>query len=885
MCTEDDFVPSIRPATHSIGGPSVTPHRLLALAIASALSAGPLSAQSPNPPAAPAGEDARTLDAVIVTGTRVAGRSVADTPAPVDVITAEQLDRAGIPEINQALSVALPSFNFPRPGLTDGTDTVRPATLRGLAPDQTLVLVNSKRRHSAALVNVNGTVGRGSSAVDLNTIPTAAVGSIEVLRDGASAQYGSDAIAGVINVRLREAREGGGITLSHGRRESSYTVPVTPFDIIRAPTTVGGVGGTTAGAPATPTWAQPSEITRDVSDGETTTVSGWKGLSLAGHGFLTLSFEHRDQARTERDGYDNRQQFPLLPGNVYDPREATFDRFNAWYGEPEVSQTTLFANAGIDVSENVQLYGWASWQDREARSAGFYRIARDARNVIEIYPNGFLPIIAPQVTDQSVAGGITWRWGEWDMDSSIVWGKNTMDFTIENTLNRSIGPSSQTRFQAGGFDYAQTVFNFGGTRAFASEAFASDLFVAAGIEARQETYRIFAGEPNSWRNGGVLLGGQATASGSQVFPGFRPANATDQSRHAIGLYLDAEAEVTGNWLVSAALRAEDYSDFGNNLTGKLASRYDFSEAFALRGSLQNGFRAPSPQQQFFTATSTNFIAGVPFDITTFPVADPVARALGAQPLEAEESMNLSLGAVFNFGEATLTIDAYAIDVDNRIVLSENLTQTSVRNFLAAQGFIGIGGGRFFTNGVDTETRGIDVVFTLPFETAHAGRFDLTLTGNHNETSVTRIPTTAPIASIDPTIRLFDRVNVLTFEEGTPKNKFGANLDWSLDRFGATLRATRYGEVLTPGTVPALDFVLSPAVLIDLEGRVKLFERTELAIGAENLTDEYPDPFPVALPVSGSTVRTLNGTGNTPFSNFSPFGRSGRFVYARISHSF
>ena len=423
---------------------------LLALAIASALSAGALHAQNAPAEAAPTAEDdTRILDAIVVTGTRVAGRSASDTAAPVDAISIEQLTRGGTTEINQALSVALPSFNFPRPGLADGTDTIRPATLRGLAPDQTLVLLNGKRRHSASLVNVNGTVGRGSSAVDLNTIPTAAVRTVEVLRDGASAQYGSDAIAGVINVLLREDDEGGGVTVSYGRRESSYTVPVTPFAIISAPTTAGGVGGTTAGAPATPIWAQPTEITRDVSDGATRTVSAWKGLSLGDFGFLTVSAELKDQERTERDGYDNRQLYALLPGNVYDPREATIDRFNAWYGEPELTQKTLFANAGIDLAGGAELYGWASWQDRDARSAGFFRFPRDARNITSIYPNGFLPIIAPTVTDASAAGGIRWNWGDWAMDSSVVWGRNEMEFTIENTLNRSIGPSSQTVFNAG----------------------------------------------------------------------------------------------------------------------------------------------------------------------------------------------------------------------------------------------------------------------------------------------------------------------------------------------------------------------------------------------------------------------------------------------------
>ena len=850
----------------------MTKPALLALAIAAALAAGNAHAQSNAAVSTEAADDTQTLDAIVVTGTRVAGRSRNDTAAPVDAIGVQQLERTGSPEINQALSVALPSFNFPRPGLADGTDTVRPAALRGLAPDQTLVLLNGKRRHSAALVNVNGTVGRGSSAVDLNTIPTAAVRTVEVLRDGASAQYGSDAIAGVINVLLREDDTGGGVTVSYGQRDSDYEV-------------------ITGAAPANATWPSPGRISRSVSDGETTTVSAWKGLSLGGAGFLTIAAELKDQERTERGGFDVRQQYPLVAG-AFDPRERTINRFNAWYGEPELEQKTVFANAGIDFESGMRIYGWASWQDRDARSAGFFRRAIDERNVIQIYPDGFLPIIAPNVIDASAAGGVKWAWGEWSMDSSIVWGRNEMAFTIENTLNRSIGPSSQRVFNAGGFDYDQTTFNFGGTRSFALDAFASDLYLSAGLEARTESYAINAGEPNSWRNGGVLLplgttgctaptaaqiaaGGCATASGAQVFPGFRPSNVVDEDRDAIGIYVDLEANVTEQWLASVAIRAEDYSDFGSNLTGKFASRYDFSEAFALRGSLQNGFRAPSPQQQFFTATSTNFINGVPFDITTFPVADPVAQALGARPLEAEESINASLGAVFSFGEMSLTIDAYRIDIDNRIVLSENLTQASVRNFLTAQGFVGIGGGRFFINGVDTETQGVDIVFTAPFETEAAGQFDLTLSANFNSTDVTRTPTTAPIASIDPNIRLFDRINVLTFEEGAPKDKYIASLDWSLDRFGATLRATRYGEVLTPGTTPANDFILSPTVLVDLEGRVSLWDGLELAVGAENLTDKYPDPFPASL----------NGTGNTPFSNYSPFGRSGRFLYARVNYSF
>jgi iron complex outermembrane receptor protein len=812
-----------------------------------------------SPTAAPApAEDDDTIAQIIVTGTRVADRSALETAAPVDVVSSEALQNLGVTEINQALSVALPSYSFPRPGLADGTDTIRPATLRGLAPDQTLVLVNGKRRHAAALVNVNATIGRGAAAVDLNTIPNAIVNTIEVLRDGASAQYGSDAIAGVINLRLREARDGGDISATYGWRDSSYdTITGTP--------------------PAGATWSAPPVLSRDVSDGETLTVSAWKGLPLGETGFVTVAAEYKDQERTERGGWDFRRQYPFVNGvpNAFDPREATFNRFNAWYGEPELEEKTVFVNAGYDLPTGATLYGWASWQDRDARSAGFYRPAQDARNVIEIYPDGFLPIIAPEVTDWSAAGGVRWTLGVWQMDSSLVYGKNEMEFTIENTLNRSLGPASKTVFDAGGFDYDQLVLNVSGVREVEVGAFASPLNVAVGIEARLESYSIFAGEPDSYRNGGVLLNGQPTASGAQVFPGFRPSNEVDEDRTAVGAYVDLEANVTEKFLASVALRGESYSDFGESLSGKLAARYDFTEAFALRGSIQNGFRAPSLPQQFFATTSTNFIDGVPFDITTFPVSDPVAIALGAQDLDAEESVNYSLGAVLRLGDVSLTVDAYRIDIDDRIVLSENLTQANVRQYLTAQGFIGSGGGRFFINGVDTTTEGVDVVLNWPLPTDGAGRFDVTLTANWNSTDVTRLPETAQLTALNPAPPLFDRINVLTFEEGTPESKFAGMLNWSWDRIGATLRATRYGEVLSPGTSAATDFVLSPTTLVDVEGRFDVTDHIRLAIGADNVLDEYPDENPPPL----------NATGTTAFSNYSPFGRSGRFVYGRMTYSF
>jgi iron complex outermembrane receptor protein len=819
-------------------------NQALAAAIASLFGTAALAQEGAAPPAT-----------VIVTGTRVANRTALDTAAPVDIISAESLKNAGTTEINQALSVALPSLNFPRPGLADGTDTIRPATLRGMAPDQTLVLVNSKRRHASALVNVNGTIGRGSASVDLNTIPTAIVKNIEVLRDGAAAQYGSDAISGVVNLRLRTDKSGGEGTVTYGGRVTEYDFQA-------------------ADAPAGAAWTK--QTSRKRVDGQTATVSAWKGLPLGENGFLTIAAELKDQRHTERSGYDMRQQYPKLADGSFDPRELSYNRFNAWYGDPEMKQSTLFANAGLTLGDGVKLYGWTSYQRRDARSAGFVRPAQDVRNIPSIYPDGFLPIIAPTVDDYSATGGATWTWGEWDMDTSLGYGKNKMAFTIENTLNRSIGPSSKTEFDAGGFSYDQMVFNLTGVRSVALASLASPLNVAVGAEARREGYALFAGEPDSYRYGGVVLpNGTPAAPGAQVFPGFRPANESNTHRGALGVFADLEANLTPALLASVAVRGEHYTDFGNSLAGKLAGRYDFSKAFALRGSVQNGFRAPSPQQQNFTSTSTNFINGVPFEITTFRPTDPVAVALGAKPLDAEKSLNMSLGAVLRLGPVNLTVDGYKIDIRNRIVLSENLTAANVRDYLTAQGFIGIGGGRFFINGVDTTTKGVDVVLGWPMNAGGAGKFDFTLAGNFTRTEVTKVPVTAAVSALNPAPSLFDRLNVLSLEQGQPRNKINAGANWKLGALGATLRATRYGKVLSPGTTAALDFTLQPKTVVDLEARYDLTKAVKLALGAENLFDVYPESVPVAL----------NTTGNAPFPNYAPFGRGGRFVYARATYSF
>src|SRR5262245_2816308 len=411
----------------------------------------PAIAQDAPPP------DETSMDEVVVTGTRVATRTRYESLAPVDVLTSEALESQGTTELAEALATVAPSLDFPRPAITDGTDHIRPATLRGLAPDQTLVLVNSKRRHQSALVNVNGSVGRGSSAVDLNAIPLAAIETVEVLRDGASAQYGSDAIAGVINLRLREARDGGDASLTYGEYDTEV---------------------------------ETERGQRGASDGATMTATGWLGLPIGEQGFLTLSAEYRDRDPTSRGDFDSR-----VPGSPVTSR----------YGDAEVRDITAYINGGMPLPNDAwSVYGWVGYQNREGSSAAFPRIFNDARNVPAIYPNGFLPLITTDIDDLAAGWGVRGQWGAWDTDVSLVYGRNEVNYGVENSLNTSYGAASQTRFDAGAMEYDQLVFNVGFVRAFEVGNLPEPLNLAFGVEARGENYGIETGEAASYNRGPVV---------------------------------------------------------------------------------------------------------------------------------------------------------------------------------------------------------------------------------------------------------------------------------------------------------------------------------------------------------------------------------------------
>ncbi|MDX2333640.1 TonB-dependent receptor plug domain-containing protein [Brevundimonas vesicularis] len=787
----------------SLSQRAAAPALLATVSTFALLTAAPAFAQNAEPVAG----EAAQVDDIVVTGTRVQNRSRLDTLAPVDVVTSEALQTRGTTEFATALAQAVPSLTFQRPSANDGSDSIRPITLRGLSPDQTLVLVNGTRRHASALVNVNGVVGRGSAAVDLNTIPTGALDRVEVLRDGASAQYGSDAIAGVVNLRLKEASSGGGASVTYGQ----YFTTV-----------------------------KTARGERDETDGGTVTASAWQGFSLGDDGFLTLSAEYLNRESTNRSDYDS--------------RAAANGAITARFGDPDVEQWTVFANAGKGLGNGWEAYGWAGYQDRDSEGAAFPRLSDNVNNVASIYPNGFLPKVAINSKDASLAGGLRGELAGWNTDISLTYGRNALDFRTEDSLNSTYGATSPTSFDSGSLIYDQLVLGADFSREFEVGLSGGPLNFAWGLEQRWENYKIEAGQPESY-NRGPLGANTALTGGAQGFVGFQPSNAVDVDRDNFAAYADVEIPLTDKLRVEGAVRFEDYSDFGDTQTGKLSARYDFTPSFALRGSVSTAFRAPSLQQSYFTSTASVIQNGAVVETGTFPATSAVATALGARPLKAETSTNYSVGAVVRLGRFDLTVDAYKIDIDDQIVLSE-LIRSPILDPLRVQA------ARFFLNGVSTSTKGLDIVGRYRLPTDQAGNFDFTVAANFNDVSLN--------TALAPT--LFARQRILTIEDGTPDTKVSASADWSRDKWGATVRATYYGDVLQPGSTAANDYSTGAKTVVDLEGRFQLTERVGVAIGVDNVFDEYPDFVPASL----------NSNGVLGFPYYSPFGFNGRYGYARLS---
>jgi iron complex outermembrane receptor protein len=814
----------------------------------------------------------RAIEKISILGSRRLGRSIEDSPVPIDIIGADTLSSSGLTETNMLLGALLPSFNFPQPSITDGTDHVRPAQLRGLAPDHTLVLVNGKRRHSSALLNLNGSSGRGSSAVDLNAIPANAIERIEVLRDGAAAQYGSDAIAGVINIVLKNADSGGSASITYGANATSMDG-------------VAQLENVSVGADGNLVFAEGDD--RAITDGQTLTLRLNKGFALSDKGFVNVSAEYRDRGAANRADYDNRENYARADDGSLDPQELTVNRYNHNFGNGEVEDFALFTNAGYYLTDAVELYAFGSYSAREGESGGFYRRAKDSRNVSAIYPDGFLPVITSNINDFSVAVGVRGYAGGWNYDTSAVYGSDDFSFGVINSLNTSFGPSSQTEFDAGSLIYDQLTLNADLSREVDVDFLPNGLNVAFGAEYRREGYEIKAGEPASYARGTFGPGGNITdpvdgpfgASGSQVFPGFSPASASDNSRHNISLYVDLEADVTDIWNITVAGRFEDYSDFGSTFNSKFAHRLSLTDEFAIRGSVSTGFRAPSLQQQFFTSIATVFVDAVPTETGTFSPSSDVALALGSPGLDAEDSVSFSNGFTWTpVSEFSLSVDYYQIKLKDRIVLSNNLSGDAVSGLLEGTG---ANRGRFFLNAIDSKTKGVDIIATYSLDTQDMGNvvFNAGLNVNDNEvTNIIAPPAVLQAAGFDQE-NLFSGNELRRFEVGSPKNKLNLSAVWSLDKWYATLRTTRYGETQDSSSNPARNEVLPEKWVTDLDINYSMTENVTVSLGANNLLDVYPDPTRESVEDVTTFSRLFS------YSGFSPFGFTGRYVYGKVSVSF
>lgn len=792
------------------------PHRaVLILSLIATLAPTAALAQE-TPPPAPAAQDVQTI---VVTGTRSLNRRTLDSESPVDVIGNKELLSTGSGELATVLSRLLPSMNFPRPSGADASDAVRPAQLRGLSPDQTLVLVNGKRRHTSAVVNVNGTLGRGSAPVDLNAIPLAAIERIEVLRDGAAAQYGSDAIAGVVNIILKRGAKGGEAEVVYGQY--------------------------------------------DAGDGEQATVRGSAGFDLGQDGWVRIAVEAADRNATNRSFAD--------PRPSAGPRQGLRTQR---YGDPDSRPRTLFVNSEVRINDDVDWYAFASYGERDTSSAATFRTAftDNTRTTLRspLYPEGFQPLLGSTSVDASIVTGLRGVAAGWRWDASLNHGRNRFTLDVNDTVNYSLGAASPTSFYAGELTSKQSLANLDVAREIPVSFMSGPLTVALGLEARHESYEIGAGEAGSY-----------FGSGAQGYSGFRPENAGENSRNNKSVYLNLEGDITSALSGALALRHERYSDFGSTNSAKASARYAFTPAFALRGTASNGFRAPSLAQSFYTITTTNTLlvngASALVETGTFPVGSAAARALGAQPLKAEKARNLSIGAQWQpTRNWTTTVDLYRIDIDDRIVFSSNLqlaNAPALSRALAAQGVF-VGAARYFTNAVDTRTKGVDVVSTYRMNFAQGARADLTLAYNHNDNEVQGVAASPAVLS-GQGLSLVDRQSINRLTVGSPKDKLGLTGDFTQGAWNGRAVVTRYGEFTVPQNDPALDQNYDPQWVLDLAASVRL-NQWRLTAGIDNVTNRYPAQV--------TSRANLNVNGTQPYSVWAPNGFNGRYFYVKAGYT-
>jgi iron complex outermembrane receptor protein len=801
------------------------------------------------------GESPRIEETVIVTGVRGAPRTVIDSPTPIDVLGAAEIERVGRAGTLQALSTLAPSFTVPTRAGGGTASVISTGGLRGLNPDQTLILVNGKRRHKSSLINAVSALYLGSVPVDLDMIATSAIGRIEVLRDGAAAQYGSDAIAGVINIILKDDPDGGA---------------------------------------ASATWSQNF----DRSDGQVVQGSANYGFPIMDDGYLHIAVSGKAQKQSNR-ALPLPTTLPIFrPG---DPRESTVNRtiFGTYGQYPQEGLNTAL-NLAIPMDGDMELYSFATFSVRESRLPFTVRLNNSDRTtgsntaLPEVYPNGFVPTQVIDETDYDLAMGLKGLAAGWDWDISAVWGGNIADQTSVNNINASFGPTSPRSFVIGSLASSDLTVSADFTRAWQTAM--GELQTSFGLQARRETYSVKQGDPLGYLTGSYVIpagqpfAGQRPPGGAQATPSFRPEDEVNAERGNGAVYAELGLTPNDRFFIGVAGRYESYDDAsGETLTGKLNARYELTDAIAVRAAFSNGFRAPSLAQQFYASTTNQFrtVNGVPnvaLLIKTLPVGSPEAIALGADPLTPEESINTSIGVTFNpFPALSVTLDAYRIGVDDRITVTSTLAGvdaagrfTPISAILVRNGLNPNLSAQYFTNAVDTRTEGFDIVASYRQTFDRFGVVRWSLAYNFNETELRRVKPNPPeLAPLGPEFVLFNRSSVNNLTEGTPKDKIVLGANWDISRFSTSLRVSRFGEFTVPSTVVANDRTYSAKWIVDAEVSVDLTERVALAVGANNLGNEYPD----AIGIFNANL----GIGQYPTS--SPFGFTGGSYYARLSTTF
>ena len=760
------------------------PHAVLLALYGSALAFTPAAqAQTTDAPSAPTARNQdQVIPSVSVVGSRRIGNaSATDTAVPVDFIPmTKATEQGGQFDLAQVLNNVSPSFNSTRQTGADGADLVDSAALRGLGSDQTLVLVNGKRRHTVALVNLFGARNRGNTGTDMNAIPLMAIRNVQVLRDGAAAQYGSDAIAGVINIELKK----------------------------------------TLGCESVLGYGQYTE-----GDGENWLASAYCGVAVAG-GVLGITGEYYDRGRSNRSDADS----PRIIGDTKSQNQTIYLN-----GEFPAGPGKLYFTAGAQRRDASS----AAWAREGIGSEDI-----PSRNSAAMYPNGFVPFINGDVDDRWGTVGFRWQLGEWNADLSQTYGYNRLMYTIANTLNASIANldllgggqgRSASSFDAGGFSFRQATTNLDFSRFY--DGIANGMNVAFGFEHRRENYRIFAGEAGSWIDvDGLGFGGNA---GSQGFPGFQPGDAANRDRHSSAAYLDFEADIAPRTKLQAAVRHERYSDFGSTTTGKVAGAFKATDDLLLRASASTGFRAPSLQQVYFSSTFTDFVAGVPMDVVLAPNGGKVANAAGIPKLHEEKSKSYTLGATWTPTKAiSVTADLYHIQIDNRIVLSGRFDADNYPALGAILQNLGVGQAQFFVNSVDTRTRGLDLTASHRTNLG-AGKLATYLAMNFSKTEVTGVHAPAALAGYEDVL-LSERER-LFIEQGGPRRKATLDFDYTLGQLESDFRIIHYGPQ-TLGTFsgpPVPNQYYKAKTSADLAFTWSFTEKTKLTVGGTNIFNVHP----------------------------------------------